>query len=201
MIAELAWLAALVIFLVLPVSWTFDVRGVRLGLSHDHIYGNRPENRGNVYLERWILWLPGVALLRPAERAPGQIRSITKPRLVFASYTLRLHKFHRGDEERALHDHPWWFVTFPLGEYFETFWDGRNERGRWVRPLRFHYRPDKFRHRVELGSPKPAYTLVLTGPKTNRWGFWPKSDIYVYWREWFARTGQTPASGTVGDDV
>jgi len=34
--------------------------------------------------------------------------------------TLRLHKFWRGDDDRAPHDHPWVFWTFPLRSYVET---------------------------------------------------------------------------------
>jgi hypothetical protein len=36
--------------------------------------------------------------------------------------TLRLHKFWRGDDNRAPHDHPWWFITFPLVSYVERYW-------------------------------------------------------------------------------
>jgi len=194
MIAELAWLVALAIFIVLPVSWTFDVRGVRLGISHDHIHGNRPANRGNVYLERWIIWLPGVSFL-------GEDK-LWSPRPRFVSYTLRLHKFHRADEESALHDHPWWFITFPLQFYIERYWNPSlwEYCYRVVKPFRFHFRAATFRHTV-VGDLFPAYTFVLTGPKSNRWGFWPNEDCHVYWRDWFRQTGTQPASGTVGDDV
>ena len=44
------------------------------------------------YLERWIIW---------------------------CGFTLRLHKFHKGDDDRAFHDHPWWFITLPLRSYTE----------------------------------------------------------------------------------
>ena len=43
---------------------------------------------GEPYLGRWILYVGG--------------------------FSFRLHKFYRGDDMRAPHDHPWWFVTFPL---------------------------------------------------------------------------------------
>lgn len=32
---------------------------------------------------------------------------------------LRYHLFYRGDSDPDCHDHPWWFITFPLTAYVE----------------------------------------------------------------------------------
>ena len=106
-----------------------------------------------------------------------------------------VHKFLRDDDDRALHDHPWWFLSLVLwGQYIEVTDDGRSVRSApepwrlfWGdRPLVF--RPALWRHRVELVKapvipvertrvrPRPralpCWTLIVTGPRTRLWGFW-----------------------------
>lgn len=108
--------------------------------------------------------------------------------------TLRYHVFLRSDEDRALHDHPWWFVTLPLDTYWEIVpsvsWSGVPGILRTVRRWRPHYRPAEHRHRVLLLK-SPTRTLVLTGTKTRGWGF-HKDGIFYPFREW-VRVFGTPA--------
>ncbi len=105
------------------------------------------------YLERWILWF---------------------------GFTLRVHKFHKGDDERAFHDHPWWFLTFPLNPYREL----TPELGvRDVKPFRFHFRPAHHQHIVQLLHGKPVWTLILTGPKSKEWGFWEDGE-FIHHERW-----------------
>lgn len=126
-----------------------------------------------LYLERWILYVAG--------------------------FTLRLHKFHRGDDDRASHTHPWWFITFPLSPYRErVFRCGMSLGLRVVRAWRPHFRPADFEHIVEGGvdwieddrtmhwsrHDRSFYTLVLTGRKRSAWGFYPKRGVFVPWRKW-----------------
>lgn len=42
--------------------------------------------------------------------------------IAYFGATLRLHRFVRGDDDRAPHDHPWWFITFPFTSYVERYW-------------------------------------------------------------------------------
>jgi hypothetical protein len=144
-----------------------DICGYRFGGEKSTVKIN-----GKPYLQRWIIYAGG---------------------------TLRLHKFYRGDDDRAMHDHPWWFVTFPLKGYWEQVPNPKSPTGlmkRFVKPFRFHYRPAKFKH-IVLGStarydvdvedihvttPKPFWTLVISGPRSNKWGFWPDGK-YVYYRD------------------
>ena len=102
---------------------------------------------GAPYLERWILWF---------------------------GYTLRLHKFHKGDDDRAFHDHPWWFITIPLKSYQESTPAGEtNHVGRfWP-----HFRSAKHRHIVRLIQPGPVWTFIITGRKCKEWGFWQGEDF------------------------
>ncbi len=105
---------------------------------------------------------------------------------------LYLHKFCRDDDDRALHDHPWWFLSIMLrGRYWET----RPARpGMIVTQEAFcrHAPSVAFRratdcHRVTLGrdikrQPIPCWTLVVTGPNVREWGFHcPKG--FVPWHQ------------------
>lgn len=108
---------------------------------------------GETYLERWIIWFGG---------------------------TLRLHKFHKGDDDRAFHDHPWWFITFPTRSYLEqTPTDALRRVSAW-RP---HFRPAHYRHIVTLTDERPVWTLILTGPKSKEWGFW-EAERFIHNEHW-----------------
>lgn len=102
------------------------------------------------------------------------------------------HHFLRSDDDRALHDHPYCFVSWLLrGSYFEIQPDGL-----WVRnegSIRF--RRATARHRIMLqrkfwpypnDNPEEAVqTLFITGPRVRDWGFWcPKG--FVPWQKFTA---------------
>lgn len=111
-----------------------------------------------------------------------------------------LHKLCRSDHDRALHDHPWPFVSIVL-------WPGYKEI-RYVRtientgmheaiceeevqthhPGSILYRPAKWRHRVIINSWNPCWTLVLVGPRARRWGFWPNGE-WCWWRKYDTHKG------------
>ena len=128
----------------------------QFGFTHDTIY-----NEDTPYLERWILW---------------------------CGLTLRVHRFLASDEDRAVHDHPWWFITLPFasyGEYIEAGGgqsDEAKEVYRRVTAWRPHFRAANFKHRVEI-TRAPSWTLVLTGPKSNEWGFW-RGQEFVHNSDW-----------------
>lgn len=148
------------------------LRGRRFGYEHSTVSHDRT---GEKYLERWILYGFGI--------------------------TLRIHKFYRGDDDRASHTHPWWFITFPLKSYLEDVYErGRHVAIREVKAFRLHYRPAQFEHIVKFGVEtvqddmfahgywrpyrKPFYTLVLTGNKSNEWGFYPEPDHFIHHRSY-----------------
>jgi len=116
------------------------------------------------YLDRWILYVNG--------------------------YTLRLHRFWRGDDDRASHTHPWqWFVTFPLAHYMEkVFEHGELKYIRRVTKHRFHFRSGDFEHYVLGGYDRDRFwTVVMTGTKRSGWGFYPfdkPAGTFVDWRSY-----------------
>lgn len=108
--------------------------------------------------------------------------------------TLRIHTFYMGDEDGAVHSHPWWFVTFPLRSYTETVMTPLRIRkskdapkyvmnSRVVRAWRFHFRRATHRHFVHAPY-RPFSTIILTGRKKNEWGFYPEHDKFVHHRDW-----------------
>lgn len=131
-------------------DWTFKIPGTRFKIGVTHdIVINY---RNDPYLERYILWFGG---------------------------TLRLHKFWRSDDDRALHDHPWRFITFPLATYNEITEDkDGNAINNTVTRFRPHYRPAAYKHRVIID--KPAWTIIVTGTHLRDWGFYP-GGRFVHW--------------------
>jgi len=72
------------------------------------------------------------------------------------------------------------------GEFIEAEGTELEEVYRTVAPWRPHFRPSHFRHRVEI-TRTPSWTLVITGPKSNEWGFWQRKEQgqeFVHNRDW-----------------
>lgn len=107
-------------------------------------------------------------------------------------FNVYLHEYHRSDDDRALHDHPWWSLSWLLnGRLVEH--DGRGQRtmnaGKW------RLRSARYSHRLEV---PPFYrgdtvTLFLTGPRIRSWGFHCPQG----WRHWRDFTAPSD-SGQVG---
>lgn len=106
-----------------------------------------------------------------------------------------LHRITHSDDDRALHDHPWSNLTVILrGGYLEVVPSDQSAPGHWdfAGALRTHTRKagdavlrlrPTWRHRLVVppGS-DGAWTLFVTGPVLNRWGFYCKHG-FVHWRE------------------
>jgi hypothetical protein len=115
---------------------------------------------GEDYLERWYLI----------------------PRNRFLN--IYLHKFTGSDDDRALHDHPWWSVSFCLkgimceqyesSEYMTT--------ARLIRKFFPYVRKPTHMHRMHLVSDS-AWTIFITGPRVRQWGFrhngWTSSKEFL----------------------
>lgn len=135
-------------------------------------------------------------------------------------FNIYLHHFLRSDDDRALHDHPWWNMSILLwGKYIEhmprdpvAYKAGRNRAHiQKLRSAPFIYmRGAEAIHRVELlkrdcgchegqhcpeQKEKPVWTLFITGPKWREWGFWcPKG--FKHYQDY---TKTTKGVGEVGE--
>lgn len=95
-----------------------------------------------------------------------------------------LHKFQKDDDDRALHDHPWWFISIMVkGSYRESV--GRNQIIDRSAPS-IVFRRATHRHRVILpvrgSEKKPCWTILITGSVQRTWGFWcPRG--FVKWSD------------------
>ena len=126
------------------------------------------------------------------ENSPYLLRWYLIPRNRFLN--VYLHVFLRGDDDRALHDHPWWSASLTLdGAASEVYWhEGRSPIDglatiAW-RPVRVGdvvLRSACFAHRIVLDGPAPYTTLFITGPRVRAWGFWCQRG----WRHWKVFTG------------
>jgi hypothetical protein len=105
-------------------------------------------------------------------------------------FNIYLHKFHRGDDDEALHNHPWrWsFAIILAGGYVEQRRVGlRKMIWRHVLPGSINIiRGDDY-HRVELIE-KDAWSIFVAGPRVTSWNFWDASTgETVPWREFIDR--------------
>lgn len=142
-------------------------------------------------IPRWRHWLfsllvERVALGRTPDIAiggrerPYMLRWWIIPKNPF--FNIYLHNILRSDDDRALHDHPWFNCSIVLsGGFFEVTPMGRF----WRKPGAIRFRSAWSLHRLELAldpsnvipdsngdyAPRPAWTLFVTGPVLRQWGF------------------------------
>lgn len=113
-------------------------------------------------------------------------------------FNVYLHKILRSDDDRALHDHPWWNVSIVLrGGYIEIMPDFSVATTPYTRIAdlptcaKFRgagsvvFRRARTSHRLVIPEPTAyfeghCWTLFITGPRIREWGFHcPKG-----WRLW-----------------
>ena len=93
-------------------------------------------------------------------------------------FNIYLHHFLKGDDDRALHDHPWTFISFILrGGYWEQTETGR----KWHAPGSILYRPAEWKHRVIITQ--PSWSLVVVFRRRRKWGFWV-NEKWCWWRNY-----------------
>lgn len=103
------------------------------------------------------------------------------------SWNAYIHIFMRSDDDRALHDHPWpWMTCILDGSYWEHIPLHRSDPAGPTRCIKRNPGDVVFRpwaptpHCVELVDEQPVTTIFITGPKLRDWGFWCKQG----WRHW-----------------
>lgn len=109
-------------------------------------------------------------------------------------FNIYLHQILRSDDDRALHDHPWWNISVILkGGYLE--WtpfkgDAQNPSFKTRLAGDIIFRRGKSPHRLEIlpGFEKEAWSLFITGPKLRDWGFYCPQG----WKHWkdFTKAGE-----------
>lgn len=96
-------------------------------------------------------------------------------------FNIYLHQFLRSDDDRALHDHPWWNASVLLnGRYVEhTIAAGGINRRVEYKSGDIKLRSARYAHRVELIDGQ-CWSLFITGPRLREWGF----HCPLGWRHW-----------------
>lgn len=177
----------------------FDLLWEHVAAARDPDFVVGADNPGGPYLRRWFL--------------------IPRNRV----FNLYLHQFLRDDDDRALHDHPWWSASLILdGGYIEhTIQRGGIHRREFMDVGRLRVMRASHAHRVELvrwADPNPdpcdkyrgdddppsasfslqppvrAWTLFITGPRIRRWGFHCKDAGWIDY-ERFTKPGSTGETG------
>jgi len=97
-------------------------------------------------------------------------------------FNIYLHQFLRSDDDRALHDHPWFNLSLLLrGRYVEhTIRAGGVARAVERRAGAIKLRSPWTAHRVEIIPGEECWTLFVTGPVVRTWGF----HCTRGWRPW-----------------
>jgi hypothetical protein len=156
---------------------------------------------GSPYLYRYFIWKPDwLQKLGINPKKAGRIY---------------VHHLIRSDYDRALHDHPWPFLSFMFwGGYteFSTFedWTRHAARDFGVCQRRWHmdyknndgesicktfdapcflFRSAAWRHRLELKPGQTAWTLVFIGQKQREWGFWTTLKKWCHWKKYDTGNG------------
>lgn len=112
------------------------------------------------------------------------------------AFNIYYHIVMRSDDDRALHDHPWWSFSIVLaGGYYEhEILEGGIHRHTWRGPGAMTFRwTGRKAHRLQLAAiggfvdgattEQPATTIFITGPVLRRWGFHHESgwiDAYEW---------------------
>jgi hypothetical protein len=169
------------------------------------------DNVDGAYLNRWFLspWRRAQTRLRAkAETNPTWINRAAA-RCANLLPNLYLHEFLRDDDDRALHDHPSWAVSFILhGGYTEhTIAAGGIHQRRAMYAGHLRFLSTRHTHRIELmpswwmendfdkawelhatvpGKRERCYTLFLFGPMVRDWGFHCPQRGWVHWKEFTA---------------
>ena len=109
-------------------------------------------------------------------------------------FNIYLHRFWHSDDDRALHDHPWFNLSYLLkGAYVEhTISAGGVHHARRYETGNVKFRLPWAAHRIEINE-APVWSLFVTGPVLRTWGFHCEKG----WRPWQQFVDKTD-KGSVG---
>ncbi len=108
-------------------------------------------------------------------------------------FNVYLHRINASDDDRALHDHPWWNVSIILrGRYLEVVRRRAGLVARMRNAGSMVFRRGRTAHRLEVQDGEHAWTLFITGPRIREWGFHCPQG----WRHWREFTAPNDSSKT-----
>ena len=96
---------------------------------------------------------------------PGETQYLERWVIQCRWFSIRLHHWFGDDDQRHPHDHAWWFISFVLSGVVREKLPCGSQITRRAFSVRFF--PAHHSHMVSAN----AWTLLLTGPATRKWGF------------------------------
>lgn len=150
-------------------GWVATIRSAISGVINrenrsDNSCGSSPPSRTKHYKWKLFEWKNEI----------GDPLYMTRWMLDLWFFSIRLHKFSRSDDDRALHDHAWSFITIILkGGYWDVTKDGR----KWIGPGSIRYRSNTHRHTIEIPEGKSSWSIIITSRYVHRWGFYIKNKL------------------------
>jgi hypothetical protein len=131
---------------------------------------------------------PPVLRVALAERLGlPQCPYVIRWRLETPAGSLRVHHWLGPDDDRAFHDHPWWFLTLVLRGGYRDVGPDRTDV---LSAGSVRFRHALHQHTVVPGE-QGAWTVLVTGPRSRSWGFWPGGKFRKA-NKWFAAYGHHP---------
>jgi hypothetical protein len=192
-------------------TWLWPILFAKVADARDPDFVVGADGAGGPYLNRWFLspWRRWQSRMRArAEAKPTRLNRLIA-RAGGLLPNLYLHQFLRDDDDRALHDHPSWAISFMLrGCYIEhTIAEGGIHQRRVVHAGSLRFLPTRHTHRIELlrtwwqaddfdeacdlhaadpTKSAPCWTLFLFGPTVRQWGFHCPERGWVHWQDFTA---------------
>jgi len=170
------WCYSMAVLVTAPDPTRYLLRWITGDMSAPRVIWDRAGL--SEYLSRWYVWPTRTYGAKDFDEKRGAVA-------VF------LHRFHRGDDDRECHSHPWhWAISLILaGGYIEE----RRVRGtnivveRVVKPWSINFiRGDDY-HRVDLLE-EDAWSLFVAGPRASDWYFWNRdTGETTQWEKFIAR--------------
>lgn len=115
---------------------------------------------------------------------------LTRRRLIQTPlFGVYLHSHEREDSYRALHDHPWGFISIILrGAYTERVaqvQDGALSLRtlKWRKRFSIHFMPAAKKAHVIIGVSPNTVSLLFVGRKKRLWGFYTENG-WVPWTDY-----------------
>jgi hypothetical protein len=142
--------------------------------------------REGLYLRRWYLW--GAPKMADGS-SPLNEDGTVKDAAIWPDFGIYLHAIHKPDAECDLHNHPWrWCVAIILwGGYEEerlAWLSGRTKGWYWpavirrvLRPFSINWLTPADYHRIDKLRGKVSWSLFITGPRFQEWGFFNRETF------------------------